>query len=413
MTNLFLKLVNMSIAAGILILAVAIARHILTKAPKNIIYILWGMVAIRLLCPVSIESSFSLIPRVVSTRQVTASISETDSMLGDYFMVIWLCGALIMFGYSLISYVKMYSRLCTSIRLRDDIWQSEFIDTPFIFGVIKPKVYVPYGISESELQMVLAHEYSHLKQKDHLIKLFAFLILSVYWFNPLVWVAYILLCRDIEIACDERVVKNMLPKERKMYSEALLSLSTSNYTIAACPIFFGEVGVKMRIKKILTYKKSSPHIRVQAAAACVLLGVCFLSNPQQAHTKLTKVAKDTEPADNKLVAKEAISPQESNASESLSDSSPVTTPEVKASKLAEEHTATAKKQTPQKSVAIDTDSNAKDKTQSAIAPPSETTKDTQSQDLTEPDEVLEEEEETNPEHIIYQNTASGNAAPVD
>ncbi len=314
MNMLFYKVINMSLMAGWLILAVAVARHMLKKAPKNVYYVLWGMVAIRLICPVFIESSFSLIPEQfsqVSTRQVQESLLVGQTAGVNFFMIAWIVGALVLLGYSAICYIRLYGKMCTAVRLREDIWQSEYVVTPFIFGFVKPKIYVPYGMDDDQLSMVVAHERSHVRQKDHIIKLIAFVILAVYWFNPLIWLAYILLSRDIEIACDERVVKSMSLKERKMYSEALLSLSVSKHSIAACPVFFGEVGVKMRIKRILGYKKSSLGIRVQAVAACAILGICFLSNPEKADSG--KRSKSTEAK--KEVAKEANSSQESNAPE--------------------------------------------------------------------------------------------------
>lgn len=320
MNKLFLELVNMSLTAGILIVVVALARHLLRKAPKNVNYILWAMVAVRLVCPFTIESSFSLVPSQigkVSTRQVESSFFGKLGITTNHFMVLWIAGTLIMLGYSTLQYARLYARMCTAIRLRDDVWQSEYVITPFVFGIRNPRIYVPYTISDEQLQMVVAHEHAHLRQGDHIIKLIAFVILSVYWFNPLVWVAYILLCRDIEVACDERVVKHMSRRERKIYSEALLSLSVSGKSIAACPVCFGEVGVKMRIKKILSYENSSLFRRAEAAIACFLVAICFLSNPEATVVK------------NKLLplplpgkweaAKETLKKQESNASESTGD----------------------------------------------------------------------------------------------
>ncbi|MBE5905451.1 MAG: hypothetical protein E7277_01485 [Lachnospiraceae bacterium] len=317
MSKLFLELVNMSLTAGILIVVVILARHLLKRAPKNVIYVLWAMVAVRLVCPIAIKSSFSLVPSQigkVSTRQVESSFLGRAGVTAEHFTVLWIAGVLIMLGYSTVRYIQLYSRMCTAIRLQDDVWQSEYVITPFVFGLRNPKIYVPYSISDEELQMVVAHEHAHLRQGDHIIKLIAFVILSVYWFNPLVWVAYILLCRDIEVACDERVVKNMSRRERKVYSEALLSLSVSGKSIAACPVCFGEVGVKMRIRRILSYKKSSLITRAHAVVACFTLAICFLSNPEVAIVK-QKLATPK----NKEVAKETVFSQESNASENASE----------------------------------------------------------------------------------------------
>lgn len=317
MSKLFLELVNMSLTAGVLIIAVIVARHLLKRAPKNVIYILWAMVAVRLVCPIAIKSSFSLVPSQigkVSTRQVEGSFIGKSGVTADHFTVLWIAGVLIMLGYSTVRYIQLYSRMCTAIRLQEDVWQSEYVITPFVFGIRNPKIYVPYSISDEQLQMVVAHEHAHLRQGDHVIKLIAFVILSVYWFNPLVWVAYILLCRDIEVACDERVVKHMSRKERKVYSEALLSLSVSGKSIAACPVCFGEVGVKMRIRRILSYKKSSLITRAHAVVACFTIAICFLSNPEVAVVKQKLAAPKK-----KEVAKETVFSQESNTSEDASE----------------------------------------------------------------------------------------------
>lgn len=340
MTKLFLELLNMSLTAGILIVVVALARHLLQKAPKNVYYVLWAMVAVRLVCPIVIESSFSLVPSQigkVSTRQVESSFFGRMGITANHFVVVWIAGVLIMLGYSLIRYIRLYTRMCTAIRLKDDIWQSEYVITPFVFGFCNPRIYVPYNIPEEQLQMVVLHEHAHLRQKDHVIKLIAFVILSVYWFNPLVWLAFILLCRDIEVACDERVVKHMSRRERKLYSEALLSLSVSGKTIAACPVCFGEVGVKMRIKRILSYKKSSLGTRAEAVIACFLVAVCFLSNPETAALK----EKIFVPKQKKEVAKETLTKQESNASDSVGDK-----------KLAEEKDTPVKKNAENNSVEV-------------------------------------------------------------
>jgi len=313
MNKLFLELLNMSLTAGILIVVVAVARHLLQKAPKNVYYVLWAMVAVRLVCPVALESSFSLVPSQigkVSTRQVGNAFLSKAGLTTEPFVVIWIAGVLIMLGYSTVRYIRLYTRMCTAIRLRDDVWQSEYVITPFVFGFRNPKIYVPYGICEEQLQMVVAHEHAHLRHQDHIIKLIAFVILAVYWFNPLVWLAFVLLCRDIEVACDERVVKHMSRKQRKIYSEALLSLSVSGKSIAACPVCFGEVGVKMRIKKILSYQKSSLFTRANAAIACFLVAICFLSNPETAVVK----GKIFPPREKKEVAKDTTGKQNSSAS---------------------------------------------------------------------------------------------------
>ncbi len=311
MADIFLKLLNMSISASWIVLAVIILRFILKKAPKWINCILWSIVGLRLVMPFSLESIFSLIP---STETISPDImmqqtphinsgvpvinSTLNPVIGETFApnvgdsanplqiifpilsVIWLSGIVVLLVYTVISYVKLKKKIGTAVLLRDNIYQSEHVSSPFVLGIIKPKIYLPFNMSEDNTQNVIAHEQAHIRRKDHLWKPLGFLLLTVYWFNPVMWLSYILLCRDIEIACDEKVVKNFTNEQKADYSEALLACSVTRRIIAACPLAFGEVGVKNRVKSVLNYKKPAFWVIVVAVIASIVTAVCFLTSPK-------------------------------------------------------------------------------------------------------------------------------------
>lgn len=306
MTQLFLKLLNMSISASWLVLAVLLRRLLFRKAPKWISCLLWSLVALRLLLPFSFESAFSLIPSAevipqnIATAQTPAiysGIPAVNSTVNPLFTqrlapethiletilfhaaVIWLAGAAVLLLYSAVSSWKLRRQVRASIQIGHQLYACDDVASPFIFGVLFPKIYVPSGIDPERLAYVLAHENAHLKRLDHWWKPLGFLLLTVYWFNPLLWLAYILLCRDIERACDEKVITRMDNAGKRGYSEALVACSVHRRMIMACPIAFGEVSVKARIKGILCYKKPSFWILMIALAACTATAVCFLTNP--------------------------------------------------------------------------------------------------------------------------------------
>lgn len=310
MEALFLKILNMSITAGWIVLAVILLRLLLRKAPKWTICLLWALVGVRLVLPFSIESVLSLIPsketippEIITSpaptihsgieyfnNTINPIISDTlapDPVQGTTPVVtivgvatlVWVIGILIMLIYSAVSYLRIRRRVKVSIETEKGIFICDSINTPFILGLIKPKIYLPSTISEEDTQYVLAHEKAHLKRHDHLIKPLGFLLLSVYWFNPLLWLGYILLCRDIELACDERVIRNSSIENKKSYSTTLLSCSIQRRMISACPLAFGEVGVKQRIKNILNYKKPTFWIICVALIISIVASVCLLTNP--------------------------------------------------------------------------------------------------------------------------------------
>lgn len=311
MEKLFLELLNRSITAGWLVLAAVLIRLLFKRAPKWVTGCLWVLVAVRLLIPFSLESVYSLIPAAetvptdilysetpaietgisVIDDTVNPQIGESLAPVPEYSAnpmqiitaaasYLWIAGMILMFAYSAVTYVLLKHKVRTATKLRENIRQSERIKTPFVLGFFRPTVYLPYGVDETEVEYIIAHEKNHIRRGDHLVKPFAFALLSVYWFNPLLWVAYILLCRDIELACDERVIQNMNTDERKAYSTVLLEFSTKQRLITACPVAFGEVGVKTRIKSVLNYKKPAFWLIVLALAVCAVCGVCLLTDPQ-------------------------------------------------------------------------------------------------------------------------------------
>ncbi len=307
-TDFFFWVLNTSISASFLVVAIIILRLILKKAPKAMIVALWGMVAVRLICPISLESALSLIPsketipteqfqyqetkyedyelQIVSNPIYPEEIEykmpgdvENNSINSMYTYFVWLGGMGSMLIYSAVSYMIIKRKVRIHAPYKDNILLCDGINSPFILGVFKPKIYLPSDISDEEKEYVIAHENAHLKRHDHWWKPLGFIILSVYWFNPLIWVAYILLCRDIELACDEKVIGQMGEGSKKAYSEALLSCSAQRKIITACPVAFGEVGVKDRIKNVLSYKKPAVWLVAAAVITSIVVAICFMTNP--------------------------------------------------------------------------------------------------------------------------------------
>ncbi len=364
MEAIFTQIIEMSIAASWLIVAVILLRFILSKAPKGFRYILWALVAIRLICPFSVESNLSLVPDMDSflmaetpdadvedagdgenvgiggndiigdndstgennmvtpnqdvtnpgiaptVPETTPGMSDTTNVEGiipsipdndsnasvvnpvtpqaeklsltDVLPWIWGMGAVILFIYMIGSYVRLWNRVKISVPIDDKIYICDDIQSPFIFGVIRPLIYIPSYIKKEQLPYILAHEKEHLKCMDHLWKPLGFLLLVIHWFNPLVWVAYVLMCRDLELACDERVIRHMNPTEKRNYSETLFACSASGHYISACPVAFGEIGIKERIKRVLSYKKPTIWVVVIAVLLCITVSICFMTDPSKA-----------------------------------------------------------------------------------------------------------------------------------
>lgn len=322
MDDVFLKLVNLSISASWLILAVLVLRVVLKKAPKWVMPLLWGVVALRLVCLFSIESALSLIPSaetipseiVTETREpvlyeqatldivtnptlpsaaeVPVGVSRQQAQVDfNIYSVLWLAGMAALLVHALVSAGKLKRKLATAILLRDNIYESEFVDSPFVFGVVKPNIYLPMHMDEGTAAYVIAHERAHLARRDHWWKVLGYLVLALHWFNPLVWVAYILFCRDIELACDEKVVKGLDGAARADYSQALLSCAAPKRAVAACPLAFGEGNIKTRVKSALHYKKPAFWVAAAAVLAVVIMAVCFLTNPRSERGSLVWAQK--------------------------------------------------------------------------------------------------------------------------
>ena len=274
------NLLTASIHGSILIFAVLLLRLVLLKTPKKYICFLWLLAGIRLLLPIEIRSDLSLQPEFTLSFAKISSL-KWAAVLPWVWAVIAACFAI----YSLISYLKLKNQVRDAIRIRGG-WESDKIETAFILGFIKPKIYIPMGMDSQSRQNILAHERTHLDKGDHWIKMIGFLALALHWFNPLVWVAYILLCKDIETACDERVIRFMELDERKAYSSALLRCSSRRAHFAASPVAFGEVSVKQRILSILKYKKPSFWLSLLGVLAFFFVAVCFLTSPPAAQTQV-------------------------------------------------------------------------------------------------------------------------------
>ena len=310
MNELFLKIINTSISASWLILAVLILRFILKKAPKWVNILFWGIVAVRLICPFSFESALSLIPSaetiplnigmdttptinsginainnavnpIISqsnTPVAGASVNPLQITIGIY-EYIWIFGMIALALYTAIGYWRLCRKVDTAIRYKDNIFQSENVSSPFVLGIIKPRIYLPFNMNGQDLEHVVAHEQAHIRRKDHWCKPLGFLLLTIHWFNPLMWLAYTLLCRDIELACDEKVIKELGNEQRADYTQALVACSVNRRMITACPLAFGEIGVKERVKSVMNYKKPAFWIVVLASIVCMVVAVCFLTNP--------------------------------------------------------------------------------------------------------------------------------------
>lgn len=311
MAAVFLKLLNLSISASWLVLAVLVLRLVSKRSPKWMNVLLWGIVALRLVLPFSIESALSLIPSAETVSPVavqsapaptiTSGVSVIDNAvnpsLSEHFAAVptasvnplyvwteiagwvWLIGLGAMLLYALASYLRLRRRVSVSLPIQDNIYLCDAISSPFILGVVKPHIYLPSGLDEVQRQNVLSHERAHLARRDHWWKPLGFALLAVYWFNPVLWLAYALLCRDIELACDERVIRTMDESAVKTYSTVLLACSMPRKAVITCPLAFGEVGVKERVKNALRYKKPAFWVIAASVTVCIVVAVCFLTNP--------------------------------------------------------------------------------------------------------------------------------------
>ena len=314
MSELFLKIFNISLSAVWIVCGVILVRAVFRRAPKWVFILLWGLVGLRLLMPALPESPVSLLPAAETVPEAMLTAPEPalhtrltlmddalNPILADSLSpapgdsvnpmqvltfagsVVWCAGMIVMLIYAAVSTIRLRLRMKTAVETEPGVYRTDAAPTPFILGVLRPRIYVPFSVSEDALPYVLAHERAHLTRHDHMIKPIAFLLLAVHWFNPFLWLAFVLLSRDIEAACDERVVRAFSPEERAGYSEALLSCSVSRRRmVSACPLAFGEVGVKERVKSVLSYKKPAFWVLVLSLAAAAVLAVCFLTAPKEA-----------------------------------------------------------------------------------------------------------------------------------
>lgn len=315
MGAVFLKLLNMSITAGWLIMAVLCVRLLFLKVSKRVNCLLWGIVAIRLICPFSIESPFSIVPSAEPIKSSTVVegkvqnyIPSIDSrltiventinpMLTETFAyhesgsvaplqivtyvvgLVWGGGMVLLIIGAIGSAGKLHRLVREAVPVRDNIYICDAVKSPFILGIIRPRVYLPSDLSGAQMPYILAHESAHLQRKDHWWKALGYLLLCIYWFHPLCWLSYSLFCKDIELACDEKAAKDMTFQEKKEYSKVLLSCARPRSLIMVCPLAFGEVGVRERVKSVLRYKKPALWVLAAAAVVLVILAVCFLTNP--------------------------------------------------------------------------------------------------------------------------------------
>ena len=313
MNELFLKIINMSISASWLILAVLILRLVLKKAPKWVNVLLWGIVAVRLICPLSFESALSLIPssetipldiEMAAKPTIDSGVPAINSVVNPVLSsfappqhvltsanplqiwipilnIIWLIGVGALLLYTAVSYWRLCRKVDTGVHFNGDSLMTFNVSSPFVLGIIKPRIYLPFNMNGQDLEHVVAHEQAHIRRKDHWWKPLGFLLLTIHWFNPLMWLAYVLLCRDIELACDEKVIKELGNEQRADYMQALVACSVNRRMIAACPLAFGEVGVKERVKSVMNYKKPAFWVIIIAVIICVGVAACFLTNPKQ------------------------------------------------------------------------------------------------------------------------------------
>lgn len=317
MTDIFLRIVELSWQAGVLALAVMLARLALRRAPKWAVCLLWVLVAVRLVLPFSLQSPVSLqaaqspvtaalyeLPQTQETAQktdevlsggstepVTPPLPPMESMTAQpvptpkpamtvsLLAAIWLTGVVMMLTYMLVSYLGIYRRVCTAVRLEDNVYRCGSWGTPFVLGLLRPRIYVPEGMDDAALPQVLAHERCHIRRGDHLVKPLAFLLLALHWFNPVLWAAYVLLGRDMENACDERVLRGVDGAGRAAYSRALVACAVRQRPAAVCPLAFGEVAVQERVKNAMNGKKPAVWAAVLLVIAAAVIAVCFLTSP--------------------------------------------------------------------------------------------------------------------------------------
>lgn len=311
METAFLKVLNMGISTGWLILAVVLLRLLLRNAPKAIPCVLWALVGIRLVCPAPLESALSLVPSAETVTEeslyaaeptVNTGIPALNQAINPVFSesfapaplvsanplqlltclasIVWVIGIIVLLLYALVSYLRLRRRVAAAMQVQAGLWLCDEITSPFLLGIIRPRIYLPSDLNEQQLRLIVAHEQAHLRRRDHWWKPLGFVLLTVYWFHPLVWLAYALFCRDLELACDERVIREMRMDDKKAYADTLLACSMPRRALSACPLSFGEGNVKRRIQAALHYRKPAFRVVLTSVAVCAAVAVCFLSDPK-------------------------------------------------------------------------------------------------------------------------------------
>lgn len=326
LNSLFLSVINMSLVASIIIIFVLFARILLKKMPKIFSYVLWSVVFIRLLVPISFESDFSILPskfqqeKIISNwtesyvgpvkifhdnreeyeKAVSNGVNPISAGEDGFYVVtgedeistpktvkntiipklsyIWLAGIFILMIYSVVEFTKLKRNLIVAMPLKDNIYIADYITTPFVIGFFKPKIYLPSSLSEREQEYIIKHEKCHIKRFDHITRIVAFIALAVHWFNPLVWVAFCLSGKDMEMSCDESVMKTMDRDIRKEYANSLLRFASMNKKIHAVPLAFGENDTKSRIKNVLNYKKPLMWVSMAGFLIVLVSVVGFIGN---------------------------------------------------------------------------------------------------------------------------------------
>ena len=350
MSTALLQLLEMSVYGSVLLLLAMLFRVLLRKAPKSPVMAMWAMAAIRLCCPFALTSMFSLMPAIESTRKtgvetltltlpdetVVFSVAQPHDTVLTVLFVLWCGGVAAMLTYTLCAYARTRRMLSEAVKLERDVYECDRIPTPFIFGLFRPCIYLPSSINENDRIYVIAHERAHLARYDHLWKPLGFAVLAVHWFNPLAWISYVLFCRDLETACDERVLTALGADSKKPYADALINCAAPTRRIAACPLAFGEADVKVRVQTVLKFRKPAAWATATAVALCLLLALCFLTDPTvQALTVqepvtppvTTQTTVSTKPTDvpteptllqyTQEMAIEAITPQTVSAGETV------------------------------------------------------------------------------------------------
>ncbi len=321
MSALFLQIVNKSLSAGWLILTVLLLRLLFRKAPKWITMLFWAIVALRLICPFSVKSPVSLIPSAETVNPHILTDSSLEIHTGIAFLnnavntarshfsapspkdsanplqiwipvlsCVWAAGVVLLLVWAAVSCLRLYGKVRAAVLLRENIYQCETVVSPFVLGIVRPKIYLPFRINEADMALIIAHEQAHIRRKDHWWKPLGFLLFAVYWFHPLMWLAYLLFCRDIEFACDEKIIKAWDTDKRADYAQTLLTCSIKRNAVSACPLAFGENGIKSRIRSVLNYKKPAFWVMIAATAACIVVAVCFLTDPKD--TSVDPVAEN-------------------------------------------------------------------------------------------------------------------------